>query len=163
MLAKQIRCISTVSLGHVYEGRKVQKKASKLKSIFERLFSASRSCDGGPKVPRRGPQARLLAFLQGEMRRPDPLHIYSIPHTFAQNPLRTCRRSVSRTATASPKDRAASFPFQRAPRVLAGAPGKCFANPKWPRRWPPARIPASLRCPVASSKRAETFLEKKSS
>ena len=77
--------------------------------------------------------------------------------TFAHNPLQKWRRSVLRTATALPKDREASFPFQRAPWVLARAPGKSFAIPRWPPRWPPARIPASPRCPVASSKRAEKF------
>ena len=100
-----------------------------------------------------------------EGRRPDCLHFYRVKcdgqnrciftvhaGTFVQNPLQKCRRSVLRTAKAFPKDRAASFPFQRAPGVLARAPGKCFANPRWPRRWPPARIPAFLRCPVASSK-----------
>ena len=110
-----------------------------------------------------------------EGRRPDCLHFYRAKcdgqnrciftvhaGTFAQNPLQKCRRSVLRTAKALPKDRAASFPFQRAPWVLARAPGKCFANPRWPRRWPPARIPAFLRCPVASSKRAEKFQQKTS-
>ena len=77
--------------------------------------------------------------------------------TFAHNPLQKWRRSVLRTAKAFPKDSAASFPFQRAPWVLARAPGKSFANPRWPPRWPPARILAFLRCPVTSSKRAEEF------
>ena len=103
-------------------------------------------------------------------RRPDCLHFYRAKcdgqnrciftvhaGTFAQNPLQKCRRSVLRTAKAFPKDRAASFPFQRAPWVLARAPGKSFANPRWPPRWPLARIPAFLRCPVASSERAEQF------
>ena len=77
--------------------------------------------------------------------------------TFAHNPLQKCSRSVLRTAKAFPKDSAASFPFQRAPWVLARAPKRSLANPRWPPRWPPARIPAFLRCPVASSKRAEKF------
>ena len=80
--------------------------------------------------------------------------------TFAHNPLQKCTRSVLRTAKAFPKDSAASFPFQRAPWVLARAPGKSFAIPRWPPRWPPARIPAFLRCPVASSQRAEKFHKK---
>ena len=108
-----------------------------------------------------------------EGRRPDCLHFYRVKcdgqnryiftvhaGTFAQNPLQKCRRSVLRTAKPLPKDRAASFPFPRAPWVLARATGKSFANPWWPRRWPPARIPAFLRCPVASSKRAEKFKKK---
>ena len=83
--------------------------------------------------------------------------------TFAHNPLQKWRRSVLRTATAFPKDRAARFPFQRAPWVLARAPGKSFANPRWPPRWPPARIPAFLRCPVTTSMRAGTLFFKKAS
>ena len=72
-----------------------------------------------------------------EGRRPDCLHLYRakcddqnrcifIVHagTSAQNPLQKCRRSVWRTAKLLPKDRAASFPFQRAPWVLASAPRK---------------------------------------
>ena len=119
---------------------------------------------GRPRVARGCPD---------EGRMPDCLHFYRVKcdgqnrciftvhaGTFAQNPLQKCRRSVLRTAKALPKDRAASFPFQRAPWVLARAPGKSFANPRWPRRWPPARIPAFLRCPVASSKRAEKFQKK---
>ena len=77
--------------------------------------------------------------------------------TFAHNPLQKCSRSVLRTAQAFPKDSAASFPFQRAPWVLARAPKRSLVNPTWPPRWPPARIPAFLRCPVASSKRAEKY------
>ena len=77
--------------------------------------------------------------------------------TFAHNPLQKCRRSVLRTAKVFPKDSAASFPFQRGPRVPAEAPKRSFGNPRWPPRWPPARITAFLRCPVASSKRAEKF------
>ena len=80
--------------------------------------------------------------------------------TFAHNPLQKCRRYVLRTAKASAKDSEASVPYQRAPWVLARAPGKSFANPRWPPRWPPARIPAFLRCPVASSKRAEKYQKK---
>ena len=70
---------------------------------MKQCFEASRSSEGGPRVPRRGPRARLLAFLQGEMRRPESLHIYSVPGTFAQNPLHTCRRSVLRTARRRPR------------------------------------------------------------
>ena len=108
-------------------------------------------------------------------RRPESLHFYRAKcdgqidciftvhaGTFAHNPLQKCRRYVLRTATTFPKDRAARFPFQRAPWVLARAPQRSFANPRWPPRWPPARIPAFLRCPVASSKRAEKFQKKSS-
>ena len=77
-LAKHIRRIFTVFRDHVVEGKKVFKQNhSKLRGFFEKLFSASRSSDGGPRVPRRGPQARLTPFLQGEIRRPESLHIYS--------------------------------------------------------------------------------------
>ena len=70
-------------------------------------------------------------------RRPESLHFYRAKcdgqidciftvhaGTFAHNPLQKCSRSVLRTAKAFPKDSAASFPFQRAPWVLARAPGK---------------------------------------
>ena len=102
-----------------------------------------------------------------EGRRPDCLHLYKAKcagqirciftvhaGTFAHNPLQKCSRSVLRTAMPFPKDSAARHEVQRAPWVLARAPGQCLANPRWPRRWPPARIPTFLRCPVASSKRA---------
>ena len=71
--AAYLRCLVTTSL----RAEKSTKKASKLRGFFEKLFSASRSSDGGPRVPRRGPQARLPAFLQGEIRRPESLHIHS--------------------------------------------------------------------------------------
>ena len=70
---------------------------------LKKCFEASRSSEGGPRVPRRWPQARLPAFLQGQMRRPESLHIYSVPGTFAQNPLQKCRRSVLRTARRFPR------------------------------------------------------------
>ena len=71
-VASSIHCIFTGCRGHLEGGQnEPPKKASKLRSFFEKLFSASRSADGGPKAPRRWPQARLTAFLQGEMRRPD--------------------------------------------------------------------------------------------
>ena len=103
-------------------------------------------------------------------RRPDCLHFYRakcdgqnrcifIVHagTFAHNPLQKCSRSVLRTAKPFPKDSAARHEVPRAPWVLPRAPGKSLAYPRSPPRWPPARIPAFLRCPVASSKRAEKF------
>ena len=123
--ATYLRCLVTTSL----RAEKLQtKKPSKFRGFFEKLFSASRSSDGDPRVPRRGPQARLPPFLQGDIRRPESLHIYSVSGYFAQRPLQKCRRSVLRTATASPKDRAVCFPFQKAPWVLAGAPGNVLQN-----------------------------------
>ena len=114
---------------------------------------------GRPRVARGCPD---------EGRRPDCLHFYRAKcdgqnrciftvhaSTFAHNPLQNCRRYVLRTAKPLPKDRTASFPFQKPPWVLARAPEKCFTTSRWPRIWPPARIPAFLRCPMASSERAE--------
>ena len=119
---------------------------------------------GRPRVARGCPvDGRRPGSLQFYRAKCDGQHrcIFTIhAGTFAHNPLQKCSRSVLRTAKAFPKDSAASFPFQRAPWVLARAPGKSFANPRWPPRWPPARIPAFLRCPVASSKRAEKFQKK---
>ena len=148
-----------MSRDHADEGRTApQKVVVKLKTTWKTNVLRHR---GPPRVARGCPV---------EGRRPDCLHFYRAKcdgqirciftfhaGTFAQNPLQKCRRSVLRTATPFPKDPAARHEVQRAPWVLARATGKSFANPRWPRRWPPARIPAFLRCPVASSKRAEKF------
>ena len=152
-------CLVTTSM----KAEKFQKSSCQVEDDFEKSVLRHR---GRPRVARGCPV---------EGRRPDCLHFYKAKcdgqnrcifivraGTFAHNPLQKCRRYVLRTAKACPKDRAASFPFQRPPWVLARAPGKCFANPRWPRRWPPARITAFLRCPVASSKRAEKFQKKTS-
>ena len=56
------------------------------------------------------------------------------------------------------KERTRSFfPFLGGPLVPAKAPGKSFQNQRWPPKWPPARIPTFLQCPVAASMRAAKF------
>ena len=135
-----------MSRDHVVEGRKVQKKNILSGEVFWKSCFLLR---GRPMVARGCPD---------EGRRPDCLHFYRVKcdgqnrcifkvhaGTFAQNPLQKCRRSVLRTARALPKDRAAHFPFQRAPGVLARAPGKSCANPKWPPRWPPQELKSSKK------------------
>ena len=83
-LAKQIRSIFTVFRDHVVEGRKVKKKAFEVDRLFRKAVFCFEVVLGWPEGR---PQARLYPFLQGEIRRPESLHIYSVPGTFAQNPL----------------------------------------------------------------------------
>ena len=61
-----------------------------------------------------------------------------------------------RTSAGSKERRRSISPFLGDPVGLATATGKSFANQRGPPRWQPARFTAFLRCPVATSMRADT-------
>ena len=133
-----------------------QKKVPISKNLKKKFLELG----GRPRVPRRWPPARLTAYLQCPVRRPDRLLIYMVGGPRAPS------HPVNMQSICSAADRGLEgaktelFPLPGGSSAARRGPRKSFENPRGPPRWLQARFTAFLQGAVATSLRVEKFQNK---
>ena len=112
--------------------------------MFQKSFLELR---GRPRVPRRWPPARLTAYLQCPVRRPDRLHIYRVGGPRAPSHLVNMQSICSAADRGLEGAQTELFPLLGGSRRARRGPKKSFENQRGQPRCPPARVPAFLQGP----------------